>query len=257
MSSVTHPKGRLPARVYWFRRAMVLLVAFGLVFLLAQLLGGNGSDPATKAVDKAAPAAKKTAAPPAQVGPVAVETTAAKKKAPVVLASPDGACEAREVAVAPSVRKAYAGRKSWIKLNFTSTRAACTFDVSPTTLVVRISSGSDSIWTSQQCKAAIPRKKIVVRSSTPTSVWMAWGGQRSDEDCSVSAPFARAGFYHVTAAALGSEPGDVQFELQNPPRAVITKTAKPKPTKTKKKQSQSAKPTHTPSGAVEPDQTSR
>ena len=44
----------------------------------------------------------------------------------------------------------------------------------------------------------------------------------------------------------------MQFELQRPPRPVITKTVTPKP-KPKKKKSASAKP----SGAVEPDQTRR
>lgn len=254
MSSVRHPKGRLPARVYWFRRGMVLTVALGLVFGLAQLLGGTGDD-GQPAAEQAVTASGKQADEPTEApiqGPVAVQTKApkkAKKKPAPVLASPDGECLPSEVGVSPLVKKAFAGRKVTLAMRLTSTRAACTFEVSPKSLVVRISSGKDAIWSSQQCPKAIAKRQVIVRSSTPTTVPVVWSGQRSDDTgCSVSMPWARPGFYHVKAAALGSEPTDVQFELQTPPRPVITKTVKPKP-KPKKK------PSHSPSGAVEPDQT--
>lgn len=258
MSSVRHPRGRLPVRVYWFRRGMVLALAFGLVFGLAQLLGSLGSDgapAAEKAVNVSSDQADSTE-PPIQ-GPVPVQTTAprktkgkAKKPAPV-LASPDGECQPSEVGVSPLVKKAFAGGKVTLAMRLASTRAACTFTVSPESLVVRISSGKDAIWSSQQCPKAIAKREVIVRSSTPVTVPVVWSGQRSDDTgCSVSMAWARPGFYHVKAAALGSEPTDVQFELQTPPRPVITRTVTPKP-KLKKK------PSHSPSGAVEPDQTRR
>lgn len=258
MSSVSHPKGRLPARVYWFRRAIVLAVPLLMIFGLAQLFGGNGSD--GPAAEKAATAASAQKAAPPTYGPVAVPTTAAKKKgakkaARPVLAAPDGECLPSEVAVSPLVQKAFAGREVTLAMRLTSTRAACTFEVSADSLVVRLSSGKDAIWSSQHCPKAIPKREVIVRSSTPVTVPVTWSGQRSDDtDCSASNPWARPGFYHVVAAALGSEPTDVQFELQTPPRPVVTKTIQPKP---KKKASATAKPSHSPSGAVEPDQTRR
>ena len=45
MGSVRHPRGRLPRRVYWMRRSVVLGVALVLVFGIGKLLGGTGSDP--------------------------------------------------------------------------------------------------------------------------------------------------------------------------------------------------------------------
>lgn len=254
MSSVTRPKGRLPARVYWFRRGMVLFVASALVVAIAQLLGGNGTDPrASTPAQTAAPAAAKPT-PTTPVGPIAVPTLAPKKGtasvAPRSLAAPDGPCLASEVGVTPVIDKAFAGRGVNIALRLSSTRPACTFSVSAKTLAVRISSGKDPIWSSQQCPKAIPARQVIARSSTPTMVNIRWNGQRSDDDCLVSNPWARPGFYHVVAAALGSEPTDVQFELQSPPRAVITRTAKPKPVK-KKTADRPAKPK--PSGAVEPN----
>lgn len=262
MSSVTHPKGRLPARVYWFRRGLVLFVVLGLIVVIAQLLGGNGADPKTApAADKAAPAAARPSASAAPIGPVAVPTLAPKKGAATVaprsLAAPDGPCLPSEVGVTPVIGKVFAGRAVSIALQLTSTRPACTFEVSAKTLAVRISSGKDAVWSSQQCPQVIPESSVIARSSTPAVVQIRWNGQRSDEDCKISNPWARPGFYHVAAAALGSEPTDVQFELQSPPRPVITRTAKPKPDKRKAaaKSTTAAKPE--PSGAVEPDSTTR
>ena len=44
MGSVRHPRGRLPRRVYWVRRSVVLGVALLLVFGIGRLLGGTGED---------------------------------------------------------------------------------------------------------------------------------------------------------------------------------------------------------------------
>ena len=44
MSSMA-PRGPLPARVYWVRRTLVLVVALALVFGIGKLLTGFGGDP--------------------------------------------------------------------------------------------------------------------------------------------------------------------------------------------------------------------
>ncbi len=120
--------------------------------------------------------------------------------------------------------------------------AACTFHVSNTTLVAKIVSGNDNIWSSTHCKV-IPEQDVVVRASVDTQVVLTWHGRRSDEDCSNTTRWAVPGYYHVISATLGGEPSDTQFELTAPPRPTVTKTAKPK-----KKAAQPA-----PSGAVEPN----
>ena len=43
MTTVTRPRGPLPARVYWTRRLLLVVVAFALVFGIAHLLGSGGS----------------------------------------------------------------------------------------------------------------------------------------------------------------------------------------------------------------------
>ena len=154
---------------------------------------------------------------------------------PVVLAAPSGPCAVDEITVTPTVPTARAGGKVDLVLELTGIRPACTFSVTSKTIVAKVTSGHDRIWSTQDCPRAVRATTVVVRSAAPTKVVVPWSGRRSDDHCSRSTPWALPGYYHVTAAAIGSEPASTQFRLRVPPRPVVTKTAHPK-TKTKKKQ---------------------
>ena len=74
MGSVSHPRGRLPSRVYWTRRVMVLGVALLLVFGIGKLLGGTGSDDAgtaVKAGNSSSAGSSSSPSPGTSYGPVA------------------------------------------------------------------------------------------------------------------------------------------------------------------------------------------
>ncbi|HEX2895799.1 MAG TPA: hypothetical protein VHO29_17480 [Marmoricola sp.] len=237
MRTVTHPRGRLPARVYWFRRLMVLFTAFALVFAVGRLLtgsGGGGTPPDTARVTASSPSATAShgvAGPvPIQPATTATATRPAPPSAtgtPVVLAAPSGPCALDEITVTPTVPTAVAGKPVDLVLQLSGIKPACTFTVSSDTIVAKVTSGNDRIWSSQDCPASIKRSSTVVRSAAPTTVTVAWSGRRSDQQCSRSAPWALPGYYHLTASVIGSEPNDAQFRLTSPPRPVITKTAKP------------------------------
>ncbi len=110
----------------------------------------------------------------------------------------------------------------------TKSSPACDFAVAPDSMVVRVTSGSDRIWSTQDCPASIPKKSVVLRKDTPVSVDVTWNGMRSDSDCSRATTWAQPGYYHAMAAVFGADPVDEQFELLKPtPRKV---TAKPSPT---------------------------
>jgi hypothetical protein len=246
MSSKARPRGPLPRRVYWVRRALVLAVALGLVFGIAQLLGGSGgsdgeaarvvgaepstSAPGDGATGDASPQADPTRGTKGKRDKGSRKTT----KTPTPLAMPTGPCRSEDVVVTPKVREtAYAGSLVHLRLKLTTTGSpACTWTVSPETLVVRITSGDDRIWSSQDCPDAVPQTDVVARKDVPAKVDMGWAARRSDSGCTPQRGWAQPGFYHVTTAAYGAEPTDVQFELRAPVAA--TKTAKPKPEKAKK-----------------------
>lgn len=256
----------MPSSVYWRRRAVVLVVAFVLVFGFGKLLGG-GSDGRSDAGAELTAGQQTQPGQPVTSGstpgrtPTGVVRTRSAKPTPTPLAQPDGPCSPSEVTVRPRVVDAEAGRDVQVALAFTSTDSeACTFRVSHESLAVKIVSGSDFIWSSQQCPRSVEARDIVVRRTTTTWVALTWPGRRSDETCSRQTEFVRPGYYHVLAAALGGTATDQQFELRYPTRPTVTVTVHPtqRPTRTTGPTSSSTtgsttKASGQPTGVAEPN----
>jgi hypothetical protein len=226
--------------VYWFRRLLLLVTALALVFAIGRLLNGSGG---ASPGDTAAVTATKQSSTPTLglAGPMPLRPTATGKAGhpratgtPVVLAVPSGPCAADEITVTPSAPDAKAGGRVDLVLELTGIRPACTFSVTSHTVVAKVTSGQDRIWSTQDCPGAVRTSSVVVRSAVPTRVVVVWSGRRSDDECSRSTAWALPGYYHVTAAVIGSEPGDAQFRLGLPPRPIVTKTAHPKKQPTQK-----------------------
>ncbi|GAA4722383.1 hypothetical protein GCM10023350_00610 [Nocardioides endophyticus] len=275
-------QGPLPARVYWTRRIMVLGTALLLVFAIARMLG-DSSDASSSGGDGAArlsadssssaatedlsstPSASATkkgkpgkGTGPTQTGPTQTGPTQTQSSQAPVLAQPEGTCTGSDIAVTPSVENAVGGRDVMVVLQLrTMSSPACTWRISPDTLTLGITSGDDAVWSSRECRRAIPRQDVVVRKDVTTKVGVVWkDAKRSDEECSSLTDWASPGWYHATAAALGGEPSDVQFELTTPTAATVTVTATPKQDPTKKPGKKSTKKpgkksSDSPSGAVD------
>jgi hypothetical protein len=244
MTTVARPRGPLPARVYWTRRLLLVVVAFALIFGIAHLLGSGGSGgptarPVGADASTSAPTSSTVQTPQATATRTAKGNRKARGKAtrtatptptPTPLAVPSGPCVGSDVVATPSVQgPAYAGRSVRLTMTLTTkVSPACTWDVSAESLAVKVTSGSDRIWSSQQCVAAVPKQSVVVRKDHPVAVAMVWNGQRSDSDCTRTTAWAEPGFYHVIAASFGADPVDQQFELQSPVPRTITATPTPK-----------------------------
>jgi hypothetical protein len=239
MPSTVRPRGPLPARVYWTRRLLVLGVPLLVVVVLARVLGGSsdGKDDTTGTAAQAGAAVETTSQAPV-TGPTAGVRTGKKGRkkrqqevAPPepVLAEPSGPCTDADIVATPAIVSAPGGSDVPIMVNLrTAVTEACTWQVSPQTLTLTVTSGSDFIWSTRECPAAIAAQDVVVRQAVDTPVVVTWAeGKRSDETCSGRTDWALPGFYHVEAAALGGEATDVQFELTPATPAVITKTAEP------------------------------
>lgn len=241
MPSTVRPRRPLPARVYWVRRAVVLGIPLVLVVVLARLLGGasDGKDEAAGRASQAG-ASVSTSAPTA--GPSALpdpdrgeQGKKGKKKREQetlppepVLAEPTGPCTPSDIVATPAISSAPGGADIAITVNLrTIAAAACTWQATAETMTVTITSGDDYIWSSRECPASIPPQDVVVRQAVDAPVVVTWSAKRSDEGCTKWTDWARVGFYHVEAAALGGNGTDVQFELVAPQPGVVTKTAEP------------------------------
>ena len=218
----------------------MLAVPVLLVVVLARVLGGSadGKDPATAKATQAGATTTATAAPTA--GPTAAPGTGKKGKkgkknrtvetAPPepVLAEPTGPCTESDIVATPALTSAPGGADIPITINLrTIATEACTWQASPETMTVTITSGSDYIWSSRECPASIPPQDVVVRQAVDAPVVVTWSAKRSDEGCTKWTDWAMPGFYHVEAAALGGDGTDVQFELTGGVPAVVTTTADP------------------------------
>lgn len=275
MPSMT--RGPLPARVYWFRRGLVLATAVLLVVAIARLLGNgsdaSGGDAAQLAADGSTPTTSASTSmsagtsAPATTAPATPATPRKSRSTAPALATPVGTCTGSDITVTPKVTNAVAGRDVMVVLELqTISAAACNWRVSPDALTVKLTSGKDRIWSSADCPRAIPRRDVVIRQAVATTVGVVWKqAKRSGSDCVTRTGWAMPGWYHATAAALGGEPADVQFELKAPTAVTITKTATPKQTPSQspsgsatgkpsgKPSGNPSKPSHSPSGAVEPN----
>ena len=99
MGSVRHQGGRLPQRVYWVRRSVVLGVALLLVFGITRLIGTTGEDDPDSSIKANTSSAEQQApAASASLGPVAPsKKIRIKSNAP--LAPPSGECRDDDVSV--------------------------------------------------------------------------------------------------------------------------------------------------------------
>lgn len=252
MSTMT--RGPHAPAVYWRRRLVVALVALFLVFGTARLLGLGGDDDTAEdqLVQSSAETTSETEETSGQLAPSSVLPTSdaaatsgdgtgqtsgqgsgknkKKKKAkePAAPPEPVGTCVASDVRVEPVVEDAVAGRSVTIGLELrTRDAVACTWEVSPGALTMKITSGPDEIWTSRQCPKAVPTEEVVLRNQGTTTVEVVWSSRRSDDSCSKLTDWALPGFYHVTAAALAGEPRDLQFELETPVAPTVTASPEP------------------------------
>lgn len=235
-------RGPLPARVYWTRRVLLLVVVSALVVGVVQVLalatGGGTPEPGQRAAPVAAEATSRASRDTAKA-PVTEPSTPSEgrrergkgaKRAEPVLAEPEGPCVDRDVAATPTVKQAVGGSPVTFTVALRTVQsAACTWELSPRSLSVKVTSGDDPIWFSSQCPRSIRRQDLVLRNTETTEVEVTWSAKRSDEECSAQTDWAMPGWYHVEVAALGGEPSDLQFQLTVPERPVVTETVPVKP----------------------------
>jgi hypothetical protein len=228
-------RGRLPARVYWVRRLMVLGIATLLVVGFAKLLGGSsdgsGGEAATNVAD-AGPTSTPTSNAPASPDTGSNRKHHKKHKSvsdPVTrVAMPSGPCAPSDVAISPSVPEPVAGGDIDLVLDISSLETpACTWTLSGDTTALKITSGNDLIWTSSECPKTLGDEDLILRQGDPTRVKVTWDARRSEPGCPVRTEWALPGTYHLHVAALAGQPQDVTFVLTAPKPAQVTKTAHP------------------------------
>jgi hypothetical protein len=195
--------------------------------------------PSTRKERRQARRAEKAAAKAVEEAAALAAQAAAEAAAKAALTEPQGPCSDTDVVVTPTVPSPVAGSDVVVDLDLrTRFSPACTWSVSPDSLALKITSGPDDIWSSQDCPGVVPTQDVVLRRAVGTAVQVVWNAKRSDDACTGRTDWALPGFYHVMAAALAGEPADVQFELGTPSAPQVTRTAAPKQQRTAEQKAQ-------------------
>lgn len=144
----------------------------------------------------------------------------------------------------PSVTNGIAGGPIEVDLSLATTQTACNFTMSGSNVAIKIMSGSNSLWSSQDCPNVIPTGTLVLRNAAPVDTSLSWDGHQSSGSCGATNPWVGPGSYSVIASVIGSTPTSTNFALKLPTAKTITKTATPTPkAKPKARSTATATPT--------------
>lgn len=187
--------------------------------------GSDGADEtATPVADQ--PTATVTVTPTPSAEPSKKAGNAgAKPKKPKSSAPPEptGECSPSDIVVEPAVADGYAEDNVTIPLQLRTVKAsACTWKLSADALQVRISQkGGDLVWSTVDCRKAVPTREIVVRRDVVTTLPLTWSGRRVVAgECTGHGPWVKPNFFVIVASALGGEPSSSTFGLYKPGTAL-------------------------------------
>jgi type IV secretory pathway VirB10-like protein len=229
------PTGPLPPRVYWTRRVVLVVavaIVAGLVWFFVSGSGRADQAAADDAEQQAAPRDTTQTTPPGNASPTTNQTPQQQpqdkperqhptkpadkqkpKRAP--LAQPTGDCKPQDVDMKIDVGDSAPGEPNTATLLLSSDKlAACTLSITPDTMTVRVTSGEDVVWSSDNCPDALRAQQVVAREELPAAYQFRWSGQRSSDNCQPVSALPSPGGYWVEAAMIGGEPHRAYFDIK-------------------------------------------
>ncbi|HEY3438946.1 MAG TPA: hypothetical protein VGK35_14770 [Actinotalea sp.] len=194
MTTVLHPVGPRPPRVYWLRRLVVIAVVLAAVIGIASLLtklgdgaaaaGDSATDPTTAATDD-------TSGVPVACAPTAVT-----------------------IAVTADARTYSAPNQPVLTVGVTNTgTVACSIDSGEGAREVLVTSGTDRIWSSADCRGETTPNLLLLDPGARQDVTVTWPRVRSAAGCTADLPEPRPGTYQATVTMLGATSTPLAFQL--------------------------------------------
>jgi hypothetical protein len=207
MSTIKHPVGPQPSKVYWRRRLIVGLGALAVIVIVALIFLRPGSSkgntaPTTPSASPSAPStpsATKTATPQATTIPTTATTASG------------AACTAANISVvAITDAGSYAaGQLPQLSLSLTNTgTTACKINAGSSQQVYTITSGTEVYWKSTDCQTAPVDAEILLQpgKAIKSAAPIAWDRTRSNpKTCTAQRSQVPAGGapYHLKVSVAG------------------------------------------------------
>ena len=191
---------RLPARVYWVRRFVVLGIPLIIIAVVVWLFVGrdSGEDPAAQDGTSSAP--------------VETEPSETPTDTPGVAACPPASVALAMTADATTFAP---GVSATFTVSITNTGAeACLVDAGEAQREIVITSGSDRVWSNRDCIApgTETRTLLLAGGQTDTTPF-AWNRIRSAEGCPADLPVPGAGTYSAQLNLAGASAPAAVFGL--------------------------------------------
>lgn len=194
---VLRPAGHLPARVYWVRRLVVVLVAVAVVVLAVVGVKALTSDDTAAGSD-----------PGATAGGTTDETTTGTDEGPV-------ACDPATLGVtlAADATTYAAGALPTFTITLVNNGAvACLIDAGDTQREILITSGSDRIWSSKDCATGEALSLLIGAGQSDVRT-VQWDRLRSAEACAGDRAATKSGTYQAVLTLAGITTDPVVFGL--------------------------------------------
>ncbi|GIG23509.1 hypothetical protein Cch01nite_42330 [Cellulomonas chitinilytica] len=200
--SQARPGGRLPARVYWVRRFVVLGIPLLLVVLVVWLVAGRGSGADTPAA----------ASDTTSTAPTASQTPTSTTGG-ILACTPDHLA----LTVAAAAESFPAGVNPAFTVTIANTGSEpCLVDAGEAQRQIVITSGEDRVWSNQDCVATGTETRSLLLSPGPDGAdaqQLAWNRVRSAAGCPDGLPAPGAGTYSIAFGVAGAAAPPVVFGL--------------------------------------------
>ncbi|MEZ0446642.1 hypothetical protein [Cellulomonas sp. ICMP 17802] len=191
---------RLPARVYWVRRLIVLGIPLLLVVLVVWLVAGRGSgeDPTPAAQTTTTPAATPSTSPTTSDAGVA-----------------SCAAAGLVVAMTPDAVSFAAGVSPTFTVSITNTGTdPCLVDAGEAQREIVITSGDDRVWSNRDCIVpGTEARTLLLPGGGNDTTPFAWNRVRSAEGCPTGLPAPGAGTYSAQLTLAGASAPPAVFGL--------------------------------------------
>jgi hypothetical protein len=222
MSTLRHPVGPQPKKVYWRRRLVVLFLLVAIVAIVVLIVVRPGSGAGAEADAPVTPAPS-SSAPAAGGGADVSPTPGAVDSGSGTPAGEVAACAAGNISISPvtDATNYEAGANPQLSFTITNTGSeACKINAGTSQQIYTITSGDETYWVSTDCQTDPSDTEAVLEPGVPvSSTPFTWDRTRSSADsCSSTTrpqvPAAGAS-YHLNVQVAGIDSSESQQFILN------------------------------------------
>lgn len=189
------PVGPLPASTYWRRRLLLLVILVVVLILLLKAFGGG--DAKKEALSGPGPSPTPSVTPSTAPAPFPSRATSPSPSTPPqLLPCRDSVLQVTTESDAEAYPSGATPKFTLTVRNIGS--VACRRALGPDAVELRVFSGEDRIWSSDDCNDAKGQGVMTLAAGEAQALSVRWPGKRTKPDCQVGAA-AQPGTYRVSA----------------------------------------------------------